>query len=1166
MSHMNPQVYLDNPSAMVYSAGTPLPAQQAQLSSRMPGPRYLAPGMSPLPPNVAHSTLRGQLGVSSKKSASSSHRQQQKKVRKESDKEIPVAELFPFVPEAQAYADLLVFERKLDSIMKRKRCNIQEALKRPVKVRRKLRIFISHTFFPAKKEEEEDGAPCLSQWELRVEGRLLDEVPGQFPDEPSIDLSRFPKRKFSSFFKSLVIELDKNLYGPDNHLVEWHRTAQTVETDGFQVKRPGDRNVHCTIILLLDYQPMKFKLDARLGRLLGLHTDTRASVIESLWQYITANKLQDPHERDHIRCNSYLEQIFQVKSMRFMEIPQRLNALLHPPDPIVITHTITVDGSEAQRSRMYDVIVEIEDPMKGQMIQFLQSDQNVQELNGYDTRIYDLVEQIKQSKVLRDSFLAFSQDPHGFIQKWCISQCKDLKLMSGMVCQPEAERLTKFYARPWLKEAVQRYMHSVLLKRKAELDAILSGEAMGDSFAKQHCRAVVCHIMQSIGFHNAWSISTDGLACLLADRIYTISKAALFFSHAFGRTEPILDDIGLVFSWMGVSLTEIVDYLNQVEMVPPVHAVPRFPVERPMKLLFRSPRSDDSSRPPYIPEYIPLLTAVELAKQEKTISDEPVEMLKSLQVANEQQSCRISLLSELEKLDAFSAGLVAYVPQPREDASEMLVKPKEQPTDVEMRALSPVSSSRLDEPFVQPSALGQRKKPTVGKVPPSRFPKAEPKRKARRVRPNKPSAPGTSVSANQRREKVEWSHIKDVISEVLEQAAKKHKSEEISCTDDSAHKPCPLQDVYDSVENGTFHVTTPGPSASAAPQKVSNVAKKPKKAMKQEKGKAVAQAKVKPLVISRAGVDLKSGAGGLDAQRVSAVEKETNMPIAPSVEKENEPAGKVAEKHPVDGGVAPASSEKKDAHSPLRITLKLSALQFSKEKKKKKRKKEKEKCKLDSASDKQDGPSTAVAQTAPTAPLIEEKKVPKLILKLPMHGKAKKEKPKRPNENAAKSATTVVEPLTIVTDDQTAASPSPGPSSRQSAGPKALHSPIARVVPSPIPPTPSPGSSSHNSPLHVDMSPVSRGDQIVRSQCPDDAAAPACSLTSTSSPKRPQAYSSDWYCPVCFKGDRDDVDMVCCDSCNCWFHYDCVGLQAAPSTPAWFCQRCAGMQQNLSTQ
>ena len=35
--------------------------------------------------------------------------------------------------------------------------------------------------------------------------------------------------------QSLVIELDKDLYGPDNHLVEWHRTPTTQETDGFQV-------------------------------------------------------------------------------------------------------------------------------------------------------------------------------------------------------------------------------------------------------------------------------------------------------------------------------------------------------------------------------------------------------------------------------------------------------------------------------------------------------------------------------------------------------------------------------------------------------------------------------------------------------------------------------------------------------------------------------------------------------------------------------------------------------------------------------------------------------------------------------------------------------------------------------------------------------------------
>ena len=35
---------------------------------------------------------------------------------------------------------------------------------------------------------------------------------------------------------------------------QWHRTTNTQETDGFQVKRPGDQNVRCTVLLMLDYQ------------------------------------------------------------------------------------------------------------------------------------------------------------------------------------------------------------------------------------------------------------------------------------------------------------------------------------------------------------------------------------------------------------------------------------------------------------------------------------------------------------------------------------------------------------------------------------------------------------------------------------------------------------------------------------------------------------------------------------------------------------------------------------------------------------------------------------------------------------------------------------------------------------------------------------------------
>lgn len=310
-----------------------------------------------------------------------------KKKKKLAEKILP-QKVRDLVPESQAYMDLLAFERKLDATITRKRLDIQEALKRPMKQKRKLRIFISNTFYPPKETNDgnDGGEGSVASWELRVEGRLL--------EDNKNDPSKI-KRKFSSFFKSLVIELDKDLYGPDNHLVEWHRTHTTQETDGFQVKRPGDRNVRCTILLLLDYQPLQFKLDPRLARLLGVHTQTRPVIISALWQYIKTHKLQDTHEREFIVCDKYLEQIFGCPKMKFAEIPQRLNPLLHPPDPIVINHIITVEGgTENKQTACYDIDVEVDDSLKNQMNNFLLSTASQQEIRDSTRRF---TRQLRQS-------------------------------------------------------------------------------------------------------------------------------------------------------------------------------------------------------------------------------------------------------------------------------------------------------------------------------------------------------------------------------------------------------------------------------------------------------------------------------------------------------------------------------------------------------------------------------------------------------------------------------------------------------------------------------------------------------------------------------------------------------------------------------------------------
>lgn len=394
-----------------------------------------------------------------------------KKKTKLKDKVIP-QKIRELVPESQAYMDLLAFEQKLDSTIMRKRLDIQEALKRPMKAKKKLRVFITNQMYPGKVDSDnnEDSIP---QWELKIEGRLVEEPPK--PDAAGPQPLKSKPRKFSSFFKSLVIELDKDLYGPDNHLVEWHRTPQTAETDGFQVKRHGDQSLKCTILMLLDYQPPQFKLDPRLAKLLSIHTATRPIIIQALWQYIKTHQLQDPVEKEFINLDKYLQQIFECDRIRFADIPNKLHMHCMPPDPIVINHMINIEANEPKRTSIYDITVEVDDTLRDQMKSFLSASQSqsMMEVSQLDTKITEQIEQINQLRLNRDFYMSFAEDPQEFINHWLVSQSHDLKSMADLSGNPEEERKAQFYHEAWADEAVCRYFYNKVQQRRAELDRVL---------------------------------------------------------------------------------------------------------------------------------------------------------------------------------------------------------------------------------------------------------------------------------------------------------------------------------------------------------------------------------------------------------------------------------------------------------------------------------------------------------------------------------------------------------------------------------------------------------------------------------------------------------------------------------------------------------------------
>ncbi|XP_057293002.1 SWI/SNF-related matrix-associated actin-dependent regulator of chromatin subfamily D member 1-like isoform X1 [Hydractinia symbiolongicarpus] len=405
-----------------------------------------------------------------KRSSDGKSRSKSSKKRKIKDR-IITQQVIELVPESQAYMDLLAFENKLDSTIMRKRLDIQEALKRPVKQKRTLRIFVSTNFYQPKAEDatRETFPAAVPEWEVRIEGRLIDDPLLQQKENNQ------KKKKFSCFFKNLVIELDRDIYGPDNHLVEWHRTTGTQETDGFQVKRPlsVNKSIKCSIYMMMEYQPSKFKLSAQLARVLGIHTQTRPMIISTLWQYIKRNKLQDPEEREYVTCDKYLKEIFSCDRMKFCEIPQRLQVHLLPPDPIIIHYTVDPSKPEDKNPSCFDIDIDLDDSLRDIMQSFLLSTASQQEIASLESKIHETVEGINQLKVHRDFFLSFSTNPQKFMNDWLTSQCADLKTMTDVSGNPEEERTSEFYNQPWAEEAVHRYFYRQVQLKRAELEQAL---------------------------------------------------------------------------------------------------------------------------------------------------------------------------------------------------------------------------------------------------------------------------------------------------------------------------------------------------------------------------------------------------------------------------------------------------------------------------------------------------------------------------------------------------------------------------------------------------------------------------------------------------------------------------------------------------------------------
>lgn len=256
----------------------------------------------------------------------------------------------------QQYKDLREVERRLDAAMMRKRLEIKELSNRDVKRYKTLRIWISNTAEnqPWQARGLDENAFDFSTgfeatYRVKLEGRLLDEDDNKYMDrgsevkdaenvreqnnddamnrddeQPIQRPQHVPgnerRKKLSHFFKSITIEFDrtKSIQPEVATIIEWKRPPINPDAPGLppaadfdclEFERKSDENISCTINLVRDENPERYRLSKELSELVDMQEATRSEIVTGIWDYVQALGLQEDGGKRGIRCDDRLRAV-----------------------------------------------------------------------------------------------------------------------------------------------------------------------------------------------------------------------------------------------------------------------------------------------------------------------------------------------------------------------------------------------------------------------------------------------------------------------------------------------------------------------------------------------------------------------------------------------------------------------------------------------------------------------------------------------------------------------------------------------------------------------------------------------------------------------------------------------------------------------------------------
>lgn len=160
---------------------------------------------------------------------------------------------------------------------------------------------------------------------------------------------------------------------------------------------------------------------------------------------------------------------------------------------------------------------------------------------------------------------------------------------------------------------------------------------MCESYARSLLRVSVAQICQALGWDAVQLTACDLLSDVLHRYIQQLARVCHRYSELYGRTDPVLDDVSQAFRLLGVSLSELEDYVHNLEPVAFAHQTPLFPVSKNNLLQFPQPGARDAEeRKDYIPDHMPPLVSLQEEEEEEEVLADMGTSAEAMQVALEE--------------------------------------------------------------------------------------------------------------------------------------------------------------------------------------------------------------------------------------------------------------------------------------------------------------------------------------------------------------------------------------------------------------------------------------------------------------------------------------------------------------------------------------------------